>query len=82
MPPAQYLILKMLIDLMQSHKQVSLEKLATWLPLPILFESRRRALQRFLRRPQLKIQNLWFPVTSVFTKNSAHSQTATIASHR
>lgn len=40
---AQYLLLKMLIDLRQSHQQVNLEKLATWLPLPILIESRRRA---------------------------------------
>jgi hypothetical protein len=45
---SQYLLLCCLIQLLHMIKQVRLEALATALPLPILFESRRRHLQRFL----------------------------------
>lgn len=45
---SDYLFLEILINLTQSIKQVNLEKLATSLPLPILFESRRKKIQRFL----------------------------------
>ncbi len=40
--------LKLLVWLLQFQKQVRIERLAACLPLPILFESRRRHLQRFL----------------------------------
>lgn len=43
-------------------KSVSLEKLATTLPLPILFESRRKKLQRFLSLPIFQIEKLWFEI--------------------
>ncbi len=46
---------------MQSIKTVKLEALATALPLPIKFESRRHRLQRFLSLPVLKVEKLWFP---------------------
>jgi len=59
--PCQYLLLSILIDLLQSIKMVKLEALATALPLPIKFESRRHRLQRFLSLPILKVENLWFP---------------------
>lgn len=45
---ADYLLLTCLISLLQTIKQVRLEALATALPLPITFNSRRRKLQRFL----------------------------------
>ncbi len=45
----------------QSIKMVKLEALATALPLPIKFESRRHRLQRFLSLPILKVEKLWFP---------------------
>ena len=32
------------------------------MPLPILFESRRKKVLRFLSQPSLTIQNLWFPL--------------------
>jgi hypothetical protein len=35
----EYLLLKILINLLQSIKKVSLEALATALPIPIIFES-------------------------------------------
>jgi hypothetical protein len=45
---AEYILLKIMIILLQSLKKVSLETLATALPIPIKFESRKRKIQRFL----------------------------------
>lgn len=59
---AQFLLLSLLIQLLQSLRTVKLEALATKLPIPILAESRRRKLQRFLRLPQLNLDTLWFPI--------------------
>jgi hypothetical protein len=59
---AEYLTLKILVCLLQSQKQVSIELLATLMPYPIQFESRRRSLQRFLKLDCLNIENLWFPL--------------------
>lgn len=56
----QYILLNLLIELLQSQKQVRLERLAANLPLPIQFESRRRQLQRFLISPKLTIESIWF----------------------
>lgn len=56
----QYILLNLLIELLQSQKQVRLERLAANLPLPIQFESRRRQLQRFLVSPKLTISAVWF----------------------
>ena len=61
---SQYLLLSCLIQLLQTIKQVRLEALATALPMPILFESRRRQLQRFLKLPALSFERLWFPIFS------------------
>jgi hypothetical protein len=47
--PAEYLTLKILVYLLQSHRQVSIELLASVMPYPIQFESRRLSLQRFLK---------------------------------
>ncbi len=59
---AEYLLLKILIHLLQSIKEVSLEKLAQALPLAIKFESRRKRIQRFLSLPNLTIEKVWFPI--------------------
>jgi hypothetical protein len=59
---SQLLTLEMLVWLLQFHKQVRIERLAACLPLPILYESRRRHVQRFLILPQLSIPLLWFPL--------------------
>lgn len=61
---AEYLFLKIVIALLQSIKKVSLETLATALPLPILFESRRKKIQRFLSLPTLRIETIWFPIVT------------------
>jgi hypothetical protein len=58
----QYILLNLLIELLQGQKQVRLERLAANLPLPILFESRRRQLQRFLISPKLAISSIWFVI--------------------
>ena len=47
---------------MQNFKKVSLEKIATALHSPILFESRRKKLQKFLLLPKINIKTLWFPI--------------------
>jgi hypothetical protein len=60
--PSQLLTLEMLVWLLQFHKQVRIERLAACLPLPVLYESRRRHIQRFLSLPQLSIPLLWFPL--------------------
>jgi hypothetical protein len=52
------LLLTLLINVLQDIKEVSLEKIANTLPLPILFESRRKKVQRFLSQPSLTIPNL------------------------
>lgn len=60
--PAQYKMLSILIMLLQFHKTVTIEKLATVFPQPIKFESRRLSIQRSLLLPQLSIQYIWFPL--------------------
>lgn len=66
---SQYLLLMLLIQLLQVIKQVKLETLASNLPLPILFESRRKKIQRFLSLPQLNITTLWFPLVHAWLES-------------
>jgi len=67
---AEYLLLTLMINLLQSIKQVKLEALATALPLPITFESRRKKIQRFLSLPQLTLQKIWFPIFQAWLKTN------------
>ncbi|MBV8887621.1 MAG: IS4 family transposase, partial [Chroococcidiopsidaceae cyanobacterium CP_BM_RX_35] len=64
----QYLLLTILINLLQSIKTVRLETLATALPLPIQFESRRHKLQNFLSMLGEKVEQLWFPLFTSWLK--------------
>lgn len=59
---SDYLLLEILIQLLQSIKQVSLERLASSLPLPIKYESRRKKIQRFLLLPQWQVKTIWLSV--------------------
>ena len=59
---SELLFLELLINVLQDIKEVNLEKIATALPLPILFESRRKKVQRFLSLPSLNIETMWFPI--------------------
>ena len=61
---AEYLFLQILINLLQVSKQVKLETLATVLPIPITFESRRKRIQRFLSLPSLTIEKIWLPLVA------------------
>jgi hypothetical protein len=61
---SDYLLLEILINLLQSIKQVSLEKLAASLPLPIKYESRRKKIQRFLSLPEWDVKKIWLSVIS------------------
>ena len=63
---AEYLTLQILVILLQAHKQVSIESLATVMPYPITFESRRRAIQKFLKLPALNIEKLWLTLIKHF----------------
>ena len=55
-------------------KKVSLETLATALPIPILFESRRKKIQRFLSLPNLKIEKIWFPIVTTWLEQNFTSE--------
>jgi len=65
---SQYLLLTILVNLLQSIKTVKLETLAAALPLPILFESRRHKLQKFLSVLEGKVELLWFPLFTSWLK--------------
>jgi len=60
--PTQLLTLQILVWLLQTQKEVRIERLATTLQLPILQSSRRRHIQRFLQIKALSILVLWFPI--------------------
>jgi hypothetical protein len=59
--PVTYLLLVLVVGSLQLVKQVKLERLAQSLPLPILFESRRKKLRRFLRLEEFNLEKIWFP---------------------
>jgi hypothetical protein len=58
----EYLILWILVVILQNHREVRLEQLANLFPPKILFESRRKKLQRFLSLPNLTIEKIWWPL--------------------
>ena len=60
--PAEHLLVRCIIQILQSIKTLSLEKLANALPLPVLFDSRRKKIQRLLMLPQLGFKTVWFPI--------------------
>src|SRR4028118_339411 len=66
---SQFLLLTIFLDLMQSEKQMRLERLIGVFPYPIKTESRRRKLQRFLDLPQLTIELIWFPLITYWLTN-------------
>ena len=63
--PTQFQTLSILISLINQYRQVKIEKLATYFPLPITFESRRKHIQRFLVLTGLSISLIWFPIISL-----------------
>jgi hypothetical protein len=72
--PEQIVLLEMLIRVIQIFKEIKIEKLAGRLPLPIKFESRRRAIQRFLVERALDISLLWLPIIKQIVDRKMLSQ--------
>ena len=62
---AQVYTLKILLWLITVHKEVKIERLAAYFPLPILYESRRKHIQRFLALKSLSIPIFWFPLIKI-----------------
>lgn len=62
LPSSELLTLQILVWLLQSHRQVKIERLASSFPYPIKCESRRKKIQRFLILPRLSLPLLWFPL--------------------
>ncbi len=58
--------MQILINLLESIKKVSLEALTTALPFPVLFESRRKRIQRFLYLKSFRVKTLWLLVISLW----------------
>jgi hypothetical protein len=65
---SQLLTLNLLVVLLQTYKQVRIERLAATLPIPIKQNSRRRHLQRFLTSNRLSVVLLWFPIIKEIVK--------------
>ena len=71
---ADYLLLEIITNLLQSLREVSLEKLASSLPLPIKFESRRKKLQRFLSLPEWNVETIWLPLITRWIESTINLQ--------
>ena len=59
---AQFLLLLLVIQLLQTLKTIKLESLAANLPIPIQSASRLRKLKRFLSLSELSFERLWHPI--------------------
>jgi hypothetical protein len=64
----KFLFLRILVWLLQVHKQVKIERLAAYLPIPILYESRRKKIQRFLVESSLSLVLFWFPLIKLIVE--------------
>lgn len=62
LPESEFLTLQILVWLLQVHRQVRIERLASSFPYPIKCESRRKKIQRFLISSNLSLSLLWFPL--------------------
>ena len=60
--PRQLQTLSLLISVVNQCREVKIERLATYFPLPILFDSRRRHIQRFLLLKSFSVCLIWFPI--------------------
>ncbi|MFM7438267.1 MAG: IS4 family transposase [Snowella sp.] len=67
---AQYLLLILVVGCLQKLQDMRLERIAEALPIPILMESRRKKIQRFLSLAILTIEEIWFPCLKEFLKKS------------
>jgi hypothetical protein len=80
---SQLITLKLLVWVLQSQKQVKIERLAASLPLPIQQNSRRRHIQRFLSLNKLSVVPLWFPlIQQIMARHIAKGKQLIIALDR
>ncbi|WP_017327058.1 IS4 family transposase [Synechococcus sp. PCC 7336] len=73
--PSELWLLNLLLMVLQRDKIVKLEQLAQKLPLPILMESCRRKLQRFLSFKHWVIEHIWWPLLLDWLKRKFTTQT-------
>ena len=66
---SEFLTLQILVWLLQVHRQVRIERLASSFPYPIKCESRRKKIQRFLTLSRLSLTLLWFPLIKKIIKS-------------
>ncbi|WP_144054295.1 transposase [Pleurocapsa sp. PCC 7319] len=66
--PRQYATLRIVVLLLQNYRTIQIEKLASLLPIPLKYQSRRRHLQRFLMLPKLTPKCIWFPIIKKWLK--------------
>jgi hypothetical protein len=67
---SEYLILLIIVQLVQAHRKVRLEELASYFPSPIFFESKRKKLKRFLETSCLTIEGVWIPIIKQWLEQS------------
>lgn len=51
-------------------QNIALESLAAQLPMPILFESRRKRIQRFLSLPSFTVEKIWLPIVKTWLEET------------
>ena len=66
LPSSELLTLQILVWLLQVHRQVRIERLASSFPYPIKCESRRKKIQRFLTLPRLSLPLKYYYFSTVF----------------
>ena len=69
---SNYLLTILLIQVVQSIKEVTLESIATKLAMPIKFESRRKKVQRFLSEEEWDLDNIWLLLVIGWIKGSVN----------
>ena len=67
-----YLLTILLIQVVQSIKEVTLESIATKLAMPIKFESRRKKVQRFLSDDEWNLDDIWLSLVIGWIKSSVN----------
>jgi len=72
---AQYLTLQWLVMLVQTDKNISIEKLAENLVIPAKYESRRRHIIRWLSLKILTLSGIWHPIIREIIKRNWSAET-------
>ncbi|WP_228056124.1 IS4 family transposase [Microcoleus sp. LEGE 07076] len=79
---SNYILTILLIQVVQSIKEVTLESIATKLPMPIKFESRRKKIQRFLSEDEWTLDNIWLSLVISWIKGVKQNKVIYLAIDR